>query len=148
MEIFKFEIEREDRTIEKGYFFRTAQNEISGVIEGEQGNIQAFIKGLFLNEKQLIFVKMTKEKHYKSGYAFKDVNNQVGVFDEYDWLSGVFSGEAVMEPITLKMLCKQKSRVIRKSVKKEFIKFYRNLDCFDKHYFDNVQNLKECFKYI
>ena len=123
-----------------GYFIKQVNDEIIGTMHGEEGD--AFIKGLFINNSQLIFIEMTTIKNGIYGYSFNNIN-EVGLYDICDWLSGLFSGE--LERIEARIKIEETADFdgMNKEIEKNFQSFYESLDDWEKYYFEHVQKLRE-----
>ena len=132
------EFSRKKTVVFEGYFVRRGKSEIVG-INCENGEAR-FIKGLFINCTQLIFVEIATDKRSKAGYAFKNVK-KAGIYSPYDWLSGIFSGDDdISANIQVKMLWDLEKI---KEIERKFEAFYRELDDFDKYFFDTTYKLTD-----
>ena len=136
---FLDEFSRKKNVLFEGYFVRRGKSEIVG-INCENGEAQ-FIKGLFINCTQLIFVEIATDKRSKAGYAFKNVK-KAGIYSPYDWLSGVFSGDD--DDISANIQVKRwwNSKKI-KEIERKFEDFYKELNDFDKYFFDTTYKLTD-----
>lgn len=148
-QLFKFSGTIEDsqrsRTINfYGYFVKKGKNEIVGI--NKENGEDYFIKGLFINYTQLIFVEMTaKEKRRrKRGFAFNDTK-EIGCYSKEDWLAGLFSGESDERPAHIQIKKVIDSRKT-KDLLKRFQEFYESLDDFYQDFFDTTQQLKRYLK--
>lgn len=153
MKIFKFSgiihklpyLQRERDRNYSGYFIQHEHDEIIGILYHEDK--KSFIKGLFINYVQLIFVEITVPKHKETnhsinGYSFKDIH-QKGYFDMQDWLSGLFSGEVEQNETTIQVYVETDSNNMTKKIEQEFKEFYQTLDDWENFYFRCVQELRE-----
>lgn len=133
------EFSRKKTVVFEGYFVRRGKSEIVG-INCENGESR-FIKGLFINYTQLIFIEIAANKRSKTGYAFKNVK-KAGIYSPYDWISGVFSGDD--DDISANIQVKRwwDSKKI-KEIERKFEYFYKELDDFDKYFFDTTYKLTE-----
>lgn len=136
---FLDEFSRKKNVLFEGYFVRRGKSEIVG-INCENGEAR-FIKGLFINCTQLIFVEIATDKRSKAGYAFKNVK-KAGIYSPYDWLSGVFSGDD--DDISANIQVKRwwNSKKI-KEIERKFEDFYKELNDFDKYFFDTTYKLTD-----
>ncbi len=127
----------------EGYFVKQEENnEIIGINRDIVGN--SFIKGLFIDNQNLIFVEISEELragrgikyHQKRGYAFKDING-IGEYSEDD-MEGIFAwtdGDAVIQLNEITDLAQVQV------LEKRYKEFYEKLDEFDKFFFDNSRQL-------
>lgn len=136
----------------RGYFIQLENDEIIGRIEWERENEYpfltkgySFIKGLFIDKKQLIFVEITEIKRAK-GFCFKDVN-EVGYYDrEEDWLCGLFSGELPFWDAYIKVEEQADTEGLAEQLKEGFKAFCERLSDWQMFKFEHIQKLKEFIK--
>lgn len=145
MEIFKFSgnvkegTQRKEKRVKEfqGEFIQEENDEIIGIMDGGR----SIIKGLFIDNVQLIFIEITSAGHVY-GYAFKDIH-KTGYFDRCDWLSGLFSGEGGEEEAEIKVEIGEHSKLQRDQIKNVFRRAYDNLTDWNQSYFKNVQDLRD-----
>lgn len=146
MNIFKFSgnvkemtTRRTEATVREfhGEFIQEENDEIIGIMD----NGSSIIKGLFIDNIQLIFIEITSDGHVR-GYAFKDIN-KTGYFDKCDWLCGLFSGEGGEEKTEIKIDEEEYSRLQLGKIKNTFKRVYESQDDWNQYYFKNVQKLRD-----
>lgn len=133
----------------EGHFVQLENDEIIGKITWERTNEYpsltkgySFIKGLFIDKKQLIFVEMTEVKKAK-GFCFKDIN-EVGHFDhEEDWLCGLFSGETPFWDAYISVEQQNDAEELAQQLQKSFEEFCERLDDWKMFKFEHVQRLRD-----
>lgn len=136
----------------RGHFMQKENDEIIGKITWERTNEYpsltkgySFIKGLFIDKKQLIFVEMTEVKRAK-GFCFKDVN-EVGHFDrEEDWLCGLFSGELPFWDAYISVEEQEDTDGLAGQLEEGFKTFCESLNDWQLFKFEHVQRLRDFIK--
>jgi len=120
----------------QGEFIQEENDEIVGIMD----NGNSAIKGLFLEDAQLIFIEITSEGHVR-GYAFKDIH-KTGYFDKCDWLCGLFSGEGGKKEAKIEVEEEEYSRKHFSKIKNAFRKNNEGIDDWNQYYFKHVQELR------
>ena len=123
----------------EGHFVKRGENEIIRI--NEENGTKFFLKGLFIEHTQLIFIEETEKGTIIRGYAFTNIKN-VGRYSFFDWLCGLFSGELEEMPATIQIESHWDPDIIRR-IEKDFAEFYEGLGNFDKWFFDRTNKLTE-----
>lgn len=122
----------------EGWFVQRPNNEIVGISRSKEG---AFIKGLFINNKQLVFVERVVKSGQIHEFVFNDIR-QLGTYDAYIRLAAILGDEERKLDVNIQIHEEYLQEEIIKVIENDFEEFYEKLSKCEKYYFDELPELR------